>query len=1033
MKNHELSMRTPKPFRWVAPLCATIGLAAVMLYCASLWTLATRGTSEEPVLPTPSRTGNSQHGGMESLAALKPGIPTKNQVAEQYGKLPLSFEANRGQSDSRVKFLARGNGYALFLTPGEAVFTLSKISPEAGKKIGRRDQTEKNQNTAVLRMGLLGANPAARIAAVDELPGKSNYFIGNTPSGWHTNVPNYRKVAEREVYPGIDLIYYGTQRQLEYDFVVAPGASADLIQLVFRGTKQVRTDESGELIVSMKQGDVVMHKPVAYQDVKGVRHPVTAKFAMKDARTIAFQVGKYDRRFPLTIDPILSYSTYLGGTGIDVANGIAVASDGTAFVVGSTHSVDFPVAHPLQPDHGGGDDFPQDAFVSKLKADGKTLLYSTYLGGENQDFGNGIAVDSAGEAYVVGTTFSPHFPVTLPVFNPACGGDGKCGATFNTESGIVSNAFVAKLNTAGSALIYSTYLGFYEDVTGAAIAVDTDGNAYVTGQTTPMIPPTVTITPPAPEPQPFPTLNGFKVNTGPTGFVGVTNAYISELSPTGISLLYSSYIGGTAEDSGLGVAVDNNGNAYVTGLANSDAAAGFPILNGLQPTKAGAGDAFLTKVNTNATGAASLIYSTFIGGTNQDQGNGVAVDATGKAYVVGTTNSVATSLGFTPPAGALQPDCDVPPGSSATPPTSCQGDAFVAKLDTTLTGASSLLYFTYLGGTLADQGNGIAFDTSGNVYLVGTTVSQDFPITTPVFQPNYGGGNADAFVTRLNPTAAAAAQLVYSSYLGGSNTESGNGIAVELIPPDPLNPGVFVTGQTCSLDFPLSNPGQATPAGNCDAFISKVIVSTAGIALTPAGLIFPGQPVNTTSAPQTVTLNNGDSVLTFTVAISGTNAGDFAQTNTCGASVSAGGTCTFSVRFTPTAAGTRTASLTITDTTSGNQHVVNLTGTGNPSPTVSVAPSSLAFGNQSVGTTSSPLPITVTNTGTAALTFTGIVASGAFAQTNNCVAPLQPFTNCVINVTFTPTAAGASTGALTLTDNAPDSPQILCAYWHGVN
>ncbi len=582
-------------------------------------------------------------------------------MAEQYGKLPLAFEANHGQSDSRVKFLARGNGYALFLTPSEAVFTLSKTSSGAGKTVGSRDPKGTNEVTAVLRMGLLGANPAPRIAAMDELPGKSNYFIGNQPSGWHTNVPNFRKVAERKVYPGIDLIYYGTQRQLEYDFVVAPGASAELIQLVFHGAKQVSTDNQGELIISMKQGDLVMHKPVAYQEVKGVRRPVAAGFAKKGARTIAFQVGKYDRRYPLTIDPILSYSTYLGGTGIDVANGIAVASDGTAFVVGSTHSVDFPVAHALQPDHGGGDDFPQDAFVTKLSADGKTLLYSTYLGGENQDFGNGIAVDSFGNAYVTGTTFSPHFPVTLPVWDPSCGGDGKCGASFNPSGFIVSNAFISKLNTAGSALVYSTFLGNYEDVTGTAIAVDADGNAYVTGQTTPMILPTVLIVPPAPEPAPFPILNGFKGNTVPTiGLDGITNGYIAKFSATGISLLYSSYIGGTSEDSGFGVAADTSGNAYVTGFATS---ADFPTLGGFQITATGGGDAFLTKVNTNLVGAPSLSYSTFIGGTALDQGNGVAADASGNAYVVGTTKSVATSLGFTPPGGAVQPNCDFPPGS----------------------------------------------------------------------------------------------------------------------------------------------------------------------------------------------------------------------------------------------------------------------------------------------------------------------------------------------------------------------------------
>ncbi|MGH9703810.1 MAG: SBBP repeat-containing protein, partial [Candidatus Acidiferrales bacterium] len=532
MRNANLSMRSPKPFRWVAPLFATIGLAAVMLYCATLWTLAAGGTSEEPVHTTPSRTGNSQKGGLESLATLKSEIPAKNRVAEQYGKLPLSFEMNRGQSDHRVKFMAHGNGYALFLTPNEAVFSLSKPSASGeGKKVRTNAAGEKNSSAATLRMNLGGANPAAKFAALDELPGKSNYFIGNNPAGWHTDVPNFRKVAERGIYPGIDLIYYGTQRQLEYDFVVAPGADPGAIQLGFRGAEKIRTNSNGELVVSIAEGEVILHKPVAYQEANGERRLVAAEFELNAAQKVTFRMGKYDSRLPVVIDPILSYSTYLGGTGIDVANAIAVATDGTAFVVGSTHSIDFPTTHSLQPDHGGPDDFPQDAFVTKLSADGKTLLYSTYLGGENQDFGNGIAVDTFGNAYVTGTTFSPHFPVTLPIMNPSCGGDGKCGATFNIGGAIVSNAFVAELNTAGSELRYSTFLGFYEDVTGNAIAVDATGNAYVTGQTTPKAAVTVVITPPAPEPAPFPIVNGFKGNTpsinGPD-LAAITNAYIAK-------------------------------------------------------------------------------------------------------------------------------------------------------------------------------------------------------------------------------------------------------------------------------------------------------------------------------------------------------------------------------------------------------------------------------------------------------------------------------------------------------------------------
>ena len=348
-------------------------------------------------------------------------------------------------------------------------------------------------------------------------------------------------------------------------------------------------------------------------------------------------------------------------------------------------------------------------------------------------------------------------------------------------------------------------------------------------------------------------------------------------------------------------------------------------------TYAGAGDAFLSKVNTNATGAASLVYSTYLGGSGLDQGNGVAVDASGNAYVAGATTSMASSLGFTPPTGAFQTDCALDSLSV------CEGDAFVAKFNPTLSGSASLLYFTYLGGSLADSAASIAVDTSGNAYVTGSTVSPGFPVTAGVFQPKFGGGNADAFVTELNPAGAA---LVYSTFLGGSNTDNGTGIAVD------VNGGAYVTGQTCSLDFPLSNPLQATPGGNCDAFVSKVVPS-GGVELSPAGLIFPIQSVNSTSAPQTVTLTNGgNTALTITsIALTGDDTADFSQNNTCDGSVAALGQCTITVTFTPKVAGTLTAQITITDNSPApnSTQVVDLTGTGGNLPTVALSATSISF------------------------------------------------------------------------------------------
>ena len=692
----------------------------------------------------------------------------------------------------------------------------------------------------------------------------------------------------------------------------------------------------------------------------------------------------------------------MGGSGIDSANAIAVyPADNTAFIAGGTFSADFPTINALQPNEGGGVDFPQDAFVTKIKKDGSALAYSTYIGGTHQDSASGIAVDELGNAYVTGTTISPDFPASKGAFDTLCGGDGKCGTTWNSLALPVTNAFVTKLNPAGSGLDYSTFLGYFENVKGQSVAVDSNGNAYVTGQTTANGVLTVTITPPALPPPPFPiTASAFQ----PVFGGGNTNAFITKFDATGSAVLYSSYLGGSTEDVAYGIAVDSNATAYLTGLTYS---ADFPTTAGaIQTTYGGASDGFVSKVNTNLSGAASLVYSTYIGGSQLDQGNGIAVDSAGNAYVAGLTNSASFGFVTPPPAGAFQPA------------NAGQGDAFIAKLNTT----GALSYFTFLGGTHADSATGVAVDTTGNVYVTGTTVSTDFPTAGAVFQPAYGGGNADSFVSKLDPTGGI---LVYSSFLGGTNTELATGIAVD---PDG---SAYVTGQTCSTDFPLSNPLQAVPGGNCDAYVAKISILV-GFAFNPADLAFPAQSLNTTSQPQTVTITNGDVAESISsIAITGANASDFTQTTNCGASLAVGVNCTITVSFTPTASGIRNASLVITDSAPGSPQVVNLTGN---TSTVTLSSSSLAFGFQQVGTPSAAQAVTVTNSSSnTVLNISNISATGDFSETDNCIkAKLQPGTNCVINVTFTPTAAVASAGAITISDDGSGSPQIISTTGTGV-
>jgi hypothetical protein len=465
-------------------------------------------------------------------------------------------------------------------------------------------------------------------------------------------------------------------------------------------------------------------------------------------------VAGYDASRPLVIDPVLSYSTYLGGSDDDSGNGIAVDADGNAYVVGDTMSVDFPTANPLQPGFGGSN---QNAFVAKLSADGSALVYATYLGGSGREEGHGIAADAEGNAYVAGETASADFPTAKPL-QPALMGR--------------SNAFVAKLSADGSALVYATYLGGSGTDEGDGIAVDADGNAYVAGMTSSLNFPTT--------PAAFQTLHG----SGPR------NGFVTKLTADGSALVYATYLGGSGRDEADAIAVDADGNAYVAGETSS---LDFPTTPGAFQTtySGGMSKAFVTKLNADGSG---LIYSTYLGGSGEEEinGPGLAVDAAGNAYLTGITNSTDF-----PTANALQRAY----GGGAS-------DAFVAKLNAD---GSELIYSTYFGGSGTDEGVAIAVDASGNAYLTGNTTSLDFPTANPLQPANAGLTNA--FVAKLTADGSA---LVYSTYLGGSYFDEGHGLAVD------GDGNAYVTGKTSSPDFPTANPLQRTNAGCYDAFVAKI-------------------------------------------------------------------------------------------------------------------------------------------------------------------------------------------------------------------
>jgi hypothetical protein len=388
-----------------------------------------------------------------SASQITPVTAAPLTASQTYGRLPLHFEANQGQTHQDVRFLARGPGYSLYLTAGEAVLVLTKPNPDAKRELRstpERLSTQARGTPVVVRMSLVGAAPKPFVSGLDELPGKANYFVGNDPAKWRTNVPTYAKVHYREVYPGIDLVYYGNQRRLEYDFVVAPGADPKRIVLGFQGAQRLELNAEGELVLHAAGGAIRQRVPVIYQEIDGARREIEGGYVLKGANRVGFQVAAYDRSRPLVIDPTLVYSTYLGGSGFDIGSGIAVDAAGAAYVTGLTTSVDFtagctPPCTVLDATRGG----PSDAFVTKLNATGTALVYSTYLGGSGGEFGFGIAVDAAGAAYVTGLTDSADFTAgcTLP-----------CTVLNATLRGLF-DAFVAKLNATGTALVYSTYPG----------------------------------------------------------------------------------------------------------------------------------------------------------------------------------------------------------------------------------------------------------------------------------------------------------------------------------------------------------------------------------------------------------------------------------------------------------------------------------------------------------------------------------------------------------------------------------------------
>ena len=682
------------------------------------------------------------------------------------------------------------------------------------------NSSARDDSNAVVRMQLSGANSHASVDATNELPGTANYFIGNDPSQWRRNVPRYARVSYQNVYPGVTMAFHGAQRQLEFDFVVAPGANTRPIGFHFTGAQGLKRDDSGNLILSSTAGDVQLHKPVAYQDQNGRRQTIDARFVLNGDNQVGIELGKYDRSRELVIDPSVSYtySTYLGGSAEDDGFGIASDSSGNAYVTGQTMSANFPAAGGVPPNTSAGGTF--DVFVTKIAADGSSLIYSTYIAGsgtKGNDSGNAIAVDSSGDAFVAGGTESSNFPTTTGAYQTAI------------ASGATGNAFILELNPAGNALTYSTYLGGEVNDKAFGVAVDTSGNIYAAGQTSSSL---------------FPSKNALQTTQA--------GGFLAKLKPAGggaNDLLFSTFVGGGLSDFVSAVALDSSANAFVTGQTQSSTL--HTTAGVLQSTFGGVSDAFVTAIKTDGS---AYIYSTYLGGSDIDIGLAITVDSSGNAYVTGQTASSNTSAkAFPTTTGAFQTTFGGNPY-----------DAFVSKLNPT---GTALAYSSYLGGPMADYGVGIAVDGGGNAYLTGRTLSSSgFPLKNPT-QATFQG-TSDAFVSEVN---SAGSQLLFSTYLGGNgdqDTTTAGGIAV-----DSLGANIYVTGNTTATDFPDTAKffEPAYGGGATDAFVVKYAqvapqtFSLTATALSPSTV----SPGGSATSSVTVTPTNGfTGSVTLTCSIS---------------------------------------------------------------------------------------------------------------------------------------------------------------------
>ena len=721
------------------------------------------------VLPSISGNINRNY----SLQYVKDIGYEQEEFSKNFGSPSSFFTKNVGQHPEEVLFQTHAPGATVYLCKEKivSVFTnKSENEPISTPGLRRfnyeRAQQEIEINSVVTTF--VDANAEVAIKGEKVLSNYNNYFIGNDPAKWYSNVPNYQSVSYQNIYSGIDLTYYYSESFLKYDFIVHPGADPSLIKISYAGMHNLQILDNGDLQITTRLGMFSEKAPIIWQDVDGVQRQIPGRYHVDNTGTLQFEIGEFDSKYSLVIDPALVYSTYLGGSDVNWGTDIAVDDSGCAYVLGSTTSLDFPTVNPYDGTLSG----IADVYIAKFSPEGDTLIYSTFLGGSEGDGGEcGIDVDQDGNIYVTSGTYSPDFPMINP---------------FDDSLSNTPDVFVAKLSSSGDALLYSTYLGGNGWDWSFGLEVDNSRDVYVTGETAS---------------SDFPTVNAFD-DTYNGGSDYIEDAFIAKLVPSigGInSLLYSSYIGGSSDDTSQGIGIDNSGNAYISGFTKS---IDFPTKNPYDGEFAGVYNVIVAKFNPTLSGNESLVYSTYLG-TSISAGWAITADAVGNAYVTGLTD-----------------DYDFPMVNAYDDSindnyTGDLGDVFVSKFSPS---GNTLLYSTFLGGGWFEEARGITVDDLGNISILGSTCSDDFP-TKNAYDKTFNGGTnwGDLFVAKINPFLAGEESLIYSTYLGGSLEEVPGEIAVD------NSKSVYIAGTTISPDFPMVAPYDDDLSGYPDAVVAKFI------------------------------------------------------------------------------------------------------------------------------------------------------------------------------------------------------------------